>query len=77
MCIPFTLKTDKELSGLMERPASSPFAVDVNDDDEDDVGRVLCVSDEAATDFDKDKMSCCADCCNNCRAGDGVLFSDE
>lgn len=61
----------------MERPASSPFAVEVNDDDEDDVGRILCVSDEAATEFDKDKMSCCADFCNSCCAGDVVLFSDE
>lgn len=53
----------------MERPASSPFAMEVNDDDEDDVGRILCVSDEAATELVKDKMSCWA--------GDFVLFSDE
>lgn len=46
----------------MERPASSPFAMEFNDDDEDDVGRILCVSDKGATEFDKDNMSCCADC---------------
>lgn len=43
--------------------------MDVNDDDEEDVGRILCASDEAATEFGKDNMSCWA--------GDFVLFSDE
>lgn len=68
-CIPPTLKTDRELSGLMvERPASSPFAVEVNDEDEDDVGRVLCDSDDA--------ISCCVDFWCICCAGDVVLLSD-
>lgn len=68
--MPPTLKTDRELSGLMERPASSPFAVEVNDEDEDDVGRVLCDSDDAC-------MSCCVDFWCICCAGDVVLLSDE